>query len=269
MDPNKSDWQIVDMTEEELVALDFLGENAHEEVKDIVNTATAVPKYLSIDCLRRNVTRQPEPPTSPTLETLFSQLISNSDARTVVAPDMISEYEKTFYYHGISGHPPELMWRSDFESNPFPIPPIGTTFDKIPQKTINGVFNTPLNAVWDTVAPQILASMKARGLKYSSLMTARFSIVEEDKETRGPIVIWIAVHPNTTNVAAVRDATLDILDILTRAQIIGVVVEWYEGSIGSPNTKFCHSNPVNTGWSMLIARQTDDPQVIPPSLFKR
>ncbi len=138
-----------------------------------------------------------------------------------------------FWYHGLSGNPPKLMWRSDLETNPFPIPPPGTNFFKIPTKTAHGVFNTPLNDVWDdTVASRILASMKAHGLKYSALEMARFSTVEDGKdETLGPIVVWIAVRPNTTNAGAVRDATPDILHILADVQITDVVVEWYEASV--------------------------------------
>ncbi|KAJ3531908.1 hypothetical protein NM688_g7503 [Phlebia brevispora] len=115
---------------------------------------------------------------------------------------------------------------------PFPSPPPGTRFFKIPTKTAHGVFNTPLNAVWDTVAPQILASIKVNGLQYSAIETVRFSIAEDGKEeTFGPVVVWIAVPPKTTNAGAVRDATPDILHILADAQITGVVVEWYEGSV--------------------------------------
>ena len=90
-------------------------------------------------------------------------------------------YEMNFYYHGVSGDPPKLMYRSDLETNPFPIPPPGTNFFKVPTKTAHGVFNTPLNAVWETVAPQILESMKANGLQYTALKTARFSTVEDGK----------------------------------------------------------------------------------------
>ena len=81
--------------------------------------------------------------------------------RTVVAPDLISKYEMNFWYHGVSGDPPKLLWRSDLETNPFPTPPAGANFFKIPTKTAHGVFNTPLNEVWDDiVAPRVLASMK-------------------------------------------------------------------------------------------------------------
>ena len=200
-----------------------------------------------VDCFIRRYPAQAPPqgateplssstfPASPTIsevETLYSQLINDSDALTIVAPDLISKYEKNFWYHGISSDPPQLMWRSDLETNPFPIPPPGTHFFKIPTKTAHGVFNKPLNRVWDIVAPQILASMKTHGLQYSALKTARFSTVEDGKEeTFGPVVVWIAVRPNTTDAGAVRDATPDILDILANAKITDVVVEWYEGSI--------------------------------------
>lgn len=254
MDPAYLNRKIVDLTDAELIALGFLGENVAPGVKRIVDQVKADPSRLGnvtcfmVDCLKRKHPVQAPPqdaalppvsptsPTSPTLneaETLYSELSSDSDAHTVVAPDLISEYEKKFWYHGISGDPPELMWRSDLETNPFPIPPPGTRFFKIPTKTAHGVFKTPLNDVWnDTVAPQILMSMKAHGLKYSALKTARFSTVEDGKdETIGPIVVWIALQPNTTNAGAVRDATPDILRILAEVQITDVVVERYEASV--------------------------------------
>ena len=51
---------------------------------------------------RDDATQPPDSPLSPTSPTLsdaltfFSVLSSNSDARTVVAPDLISEYEMNF-----------------------------------------------------------------------------------------------------------------------------------------------------------------------------
>jgi len=202
--------------------------------------------------------------------------------RTVVAPDLISKYEMNFWYHGVSGDPPKLLWRSDLETNPFPTPPPGANFFKIPTKTAHGVFNTPLNEVWDDiVAPQILASMKARGLKYSALKTARFSTDEDGEgDTFGPIVLWIAVRPNTTNARAVRDATPDILQILADVQITGVVVEWYQASVvklvgpplmtveGKIKAKFGLNYPFNTGLGIPIARQSDDAQGTLTLLFK-
>lgn len=188
----------------------------------------------------------------------------------------------TYWYYGISGNPPKLMWRSDFDTNPFPIPELGARFFKIPHKTAHGVFNTPLNDVWDTVAPQILASMKTHGLKYSALKTVRFSTVKdgEEEETFGPVVVWIAVRPNTTNAEAVHDATPDILNILLDSQITDVVIEWYEASVerlvGPPlmsvednsSPVFGLNHPLNTGLGIPIARQSDDAQGTLTILFR-
>ncbi|KAF9472389.1 hypothetical protein BDN70DRAFT_909163 [Pholiota conissans] len=242
MDPAYLNKKIVDLSDAELITLGFLGENVAPDVKSIVDAVKANPDRLGtvtcfmVDCLKSMYPQDAtQPPASPTLseaETLYSELNNDSDARTVIAPDLISKYEMNFWYHGVSGNPPKLMWRSDLETNPFPIPPPGTNFFKIPTKAARGVFKTPLNDVWDDVAPRILASMKAHGLKYSALQTARFSTVEDGKnETLGPVVVWIAVHPNTTNAGAVRDATPDILHILADVQITDVVVEWYEASV--------------------------------------
>ncbi|TCD65962.1 hypothetical protein EIP91_001954 [Steccherinum ochraceum] len=164
------------------------------------------------------------------------------------------------------------MFRSDFESNPFVFPPSASPNSyNLPIKTAHGVFNTPLNYVWDDVAPQILVAIKAHGIEYSALTTARFSTKEYGivGETHGPVVVWIAVQPNTTTAEAVRDATPDILHILTDAGITGVVVEWYEGSVvrlaGPPlmpvadptSAEFGLNHPFNSGLGIPIARESD------------
>lgn len=70
------------------------------------------------------------------------------------------------------------------------------------------------------------------GIKYSALKTARFSTRNEDGEkTLGPIVIWIATHPNTTSAENARDASPDILHILKEHEVESAVVECYEGSV--------------------------------------
>ncbi|QRV97300.1 transmembrane protein [Ceratobasidium sp. AG-Ba] len=172
--------------------------------------------------------RRPDdpPPWAP-----FSQISSASDP---VAPHLVSEFERINYWHGISFDPPELLYRSDLESNPFPVPVLapGTHWFTIPAKTAEGVFETPLNAVWHVVAPMIVALLKKRGIKYSALKTARFSTRDEDgKKTLGPIVIWIATHPKTTSAESARDASPDILHILEEHGVQNAVVEWYEGSV--------------------------------------
>ena len=56
---------------------------------------------------------------------LVSQCSTSSDASTIVGPDGISDFERVHYWHGISPDPPELLYRSDLKSNPFPIFPLG------------------------------------------------------------------------------------------------------------------------------------------------
>ncbi|KAG9016242.1 hypothetical protein FRB90_003634 [Tulasnella sp. 427] len=308
---NREFWskKIVELSEEQLIILGYLGDNALPGIRDMVKKIRADPERLGsvtcfqVDCLMRTYTSaQPPaqgavgpPPTSPTsqsfptspvvseTETPFSQLSNNSATFTVVAPDLISQFEINFWYHGISGNPPKLLYRSDFETNHFPIPGLGDRFFRVPTKTAYGVFGTPLNEVWDTtVAPQIQALMKSHGVKYSSLKTARFSTVVEEngKETFGPVVVWISVHPNTTSAGAVRDVTPDVLHILNDAKVTGVVVEWYEGTVerldGPPlmsvedktSPTFGLNHPFNAGLGIPIARASDDAQGTITLLFK-
>ena len=152
-----------------------------------------------------------------------------SDA-TSVAPYVLSDWERTNYYNGISSDPPELLYRSDLLENPFPIPK--GSHPHLPTKSAHGVFGTPLNAVWATVAPQISELLKARTIRYSAISTARFVTHGEDGiDTRGPVVIWITTHPTTTTAENAHDASLDILTLLKANGVEGVVVEWIEGVV--------------------------------------
>ena len=95
-----------------------------------------------------------------------------------------------------------------------------------------GVFNTPLNAVWDAVAPQICEVLRTRKIRYSAIKTARFATHGEDgKDTLGPVVIWIATYPTTTTAEIAHDASPDILALLEANGVKGAVVEWYEGAV--------------------------------------
>ncbi|EUC59234.1 hypothetical protein RSOL_304890, partial [Rhizoctonia solani AG-3 Rhs1AP] len=169
---------------------------------------------------------------TPLAPTRSSQGRVALDSYTAVAPQLISQFERAHYWHGISHDPPELLYRSNLESNSFPFPVPGTRWFQLPVKTAEGVFETPLNPVWHIIAPKIIALLKKRGIKYSALKTARFSTCDEDgKKTLGPIVIWIATHPNTTSAESACDASPDILHILEQHKVEGAVVEWYEGSV--------------------------------------
>lgn len=149
---------------------------------------------------------------------------------TSVSPYILSDWERITYYNGISPDPPELLYRSDLLENPFPFPK--GRHPHLPTKTVYGVYNTPLNTVWDTVAPQICDKLKARKIRYSAIKLARFITDGEDgNNTRGPVVIWIATHPTTTTAENAHDASPEILDLLKDNGVEGVVVEWYEGAV--------------------------------------
>jgi len=142
---------------------------------------------------------------------------------------MISDHERKFYYRGISSDPPVLIWRSDFFDKPFPVPE--GRFGYSPTKTAHGVFNTRLNEVWHTVVPLIITELKKHLIRYSAITSARFSNMDEDEnETLGPIVLWIAT-PSTTTTEDARHVTPVILRILEDHQVKEVVVEWYEGTV--------------------------------------
>lgn len=159
----------------------------------------------------------------------FSTLTIASDA-TAVSPYILSDWEKTTYYNGISPDHPELLYRSDLLENPFPIPK--GRHAHLPTKTVYGVFNTSLNAVWDIVAPQICEFLKALKIRYSAIKAARFVTHGEDgKDTLGPVVIWIATHPTTTTAENAHDASPGILALLEDNGVEGAVVEWYEGAV--------------------------------------
>ncbi|KAF9786674.1 hypothetical protein BJ322DRAFT_1106808 [Thelephora terrestris] len=81
MDPAHLNKNIFDLSDAELIALGFLGENVAPGVKRIIDKAKADPDRLCtvtcfvVDCLKSNEA-----------ETLYSELSNDSDARTVVAP---------------------------------------------------------------------------------------------------------------------------------------------------------------------------------------
>lgn len=124
----------------------------------------------------------------------------------VVPPNLLSDFERLHFFHGVSEDSPQLVWRSDHAINPFPVPSKGERFFQIAEKTANGVFGTDPNPVWGTVAPLIIALFKERGIQYSSLLPVRFSTTNDEGErTLGPVGIWISTHPGKNTPEDARD----------------------------------------------------------------
>jgi hypothetical protein len=142
-----------------------------------------------------------------------------------------TEYERTTYYNGITGDGdhPELIYRSDFLTTPFP-KPIGR-FAIIPVKSIQGVFGTPLNCVWDTVCPKIVDLITTWKICWSSINPACFfthGVPGEEKGSLGPVVIWIGVIPGSTSSTTAHEVSQVILALLQEHGVKDVVVEWRE-----------------------------------------
>ncbi|EJC98343.1 uncharacterized protein FOMMEDRAFT_31823 [Fomitiporia mediterranea MF3/22] len=117
MDPSYRNKKILDLSEDELNTLAFLGPNVAPGVRVMVDKVRANPTRLGCTW-----TRLP-------YKTLLALLS--------LPPS----------YYSISSNPPKLMWRSDLKTNPFPNPSPGAHFFKVPTKTAHSVFNMLLNNV--------------------------------------------------------------------------------------------------------------------------
>ena len=183
-------------------------------------------------------------PTDSPLPRLDRQPICDMSSYT---PD---EYERTSYYNGITGDDdhPYLIYRSDFLTKPFP-KPVGR-HAHIPVKSLRGVFDTPLNGVWDSVGPEIRDLIKARGVHWSSVDPARFFTHgppgEEEKGSLGPVVIWVGVIPGSTSSDIAHEVSQEILTLLLKNGVEHAIVEWREAVpqrlAGPPLMRHVHSN---------------------------
>ena len=167
----------------------------------------------------------------------FSALSVASDA-THFSPYAPDEYERTTYYNGITGNNndhPELVYRSDFLTTPFPKPE--GRFAYIPVKSVHGVFDTPLSKVWDTVGPQIKDLIKGKKIRWSSIDPARFFThpppeALDEKGTLGPVVIWVGVIPGSTSADMAHEVSQEILVLLAKNGVNDTVLEWREAVLG-------------------------------------
>ncbi|KAH9053302.1 hypothetical protein EDB87DRAFT_1676842 [Lactarius vividus] len=148
----------------------------------------------------------------------------------VQGPHTPDKYERTSYYNGITGDGdyPELVYRSDFLTTPFP-KPVGRHAN-IPIKSLRGVFDTPLNGIWDTVGLKIRDLIKARKINWSSIDPARFFTHGPlgEKGSLGPIVIWVGVIPSSTSSDTAHEVSQEILTLLLENAVKDAVVEWRE-----------------------------------------
>jgi hypothetical protein len=170
---------------------------------------------------------------SPTLNLVsaVSSALTFASGTAVVSQYTPTEYERTTYYNGIIGDDhPELVYRSDFLTTPFP-KPVGR-YAHIPVKSLHGVYDTPLNGVWETVGPKIVDLITTRKINWSSVDPARFfthaTPGEEEKGSLSPVVIWVGVSPGSTSSDAAHEVSQEILALLREHEVKDAVVEWRE-----------------------------------------
>ncbi|KAF8259413.1 hypothetical protein EI94DRAFT_1751656 [Lactarius quietus] len=192
-------------TDEELDAAGLTGEGVSESIVKAIQTMREHPDLLNLS--------------------LFALQCMNLGPTQFPFPNRIANLSQSEITHGRQRSLPLGSPRKSF-----PIP--DGEHPHLPTKTAHGVFNTPLNAVWGTVGPQIRELLKAQKIRYSAISTARFVTHGEDgKNTRGPIVIWITTHPGSATAENAHDASQDILALLKANGVEGAVVEWIEGVV--------------------------------------
>ncbi|KAH9039337.1 hypothetical protein EDB85DRAFT_288805 [Lactarius pseudohatsudake] len=171
---------------------------------------------------------------SPTLSTgsAMSSVLTFASDTTVVSEHTPTDYERTTYYNGSTrdGDHPELVYRSDFFTTPFPKP--DGRYGHIPIKSLHGVYDTPLNGVWETVGPEIVDLITTWKINWSSVDPARFfthaTLGEKEKGSLGPVVIWVGVIPGSTSSDTAHEVSQEILALLRKHGVKDAVVEWRE-----------------------------------------
>ena len=177
-------------------------------------------------------TALPGPPTPNETSRLSSHNSPPRDGDTTPATlsslHAVSNYERTWYYNGITNngdHPP-LLYRTGSDKYPFILPTDRVVSEPI--KSLRGVHGTSLNNVWKIVGPQINALVKQTIKIRYSIDPACFLTHGENEDTLGPAVVWIAVYPGSTSADTAHDVSKDILALLKLHGVDDVEVEWHE-----------------------------------------
>ncbi|KZT00483.1 uncharacterized protein LAESUDRAFT_764553 [Laetiporus sulphureus 93-53] len=243
--------KIIDFTEAELVEARFMGDGESlgvpESVRYMVQKIKEHPESLGfvtgfmLGCFQtaapKDGTKAPDSPALSDASNLFTRVSVASDALTLVGSNVMTQFEMANYYHGLledDNEIPQPYYRSNMAEAPFALPKAGNPWFKVPVKNVEAVFDEVLTPeLWAVVAVDVIAVFKRRGIRYSSLKMARFSTPDEatGKRALGPIVVWIATHPDTTGPAQAQEASPEILDVFKGHGVLGVVAEWYEGTV--------------------------------------
>ncbi|KDR85955.1 hypothetical protein GALMADRAFT_109484 [Galerina marginata CBS 339.88] len=235
-------------TDAQLEEAGLTGDNLTEQAAEIIATMRMRPDLLHLSifvlqCVNKSSKRKGRGSHGSSNSLTVSDVPAESSNPPTPARDAPAvsqytpdDYERTSYYNGIAegGDHPELVYRSDMFTTPFP-KPIGDA-PRIPVKSACGLSSTPLKGIWTTVCPEILDLIEAAGIKWSSLDPACFFTrgLPGDlakKGVFGPVVIWIGVIPGSTSAEAAHNASQEILELLRKKGVEDVVLEWRESEV--------------------------------------
>jgi hypothetical protein len=208
---------------------------------------------FALQCLDLVAREEKGSPTSSP-ESVVSPALTFASDTTAVSQYTPTEYERASYYNGITkgGDHPVLVYRSDFDTTPFPKP--SGRYAHIPVKSVRGVHGTALNLIWESVGPKIVDLMLIRKIACSSIGAARFfthpTPGEEEKGHLGPVVVWLGVAPGSTSSDFAHEVSQEILTLLGDCGVKDVVVEWREAVLqrlgGPPLMRHVrHTNPTH------------------------
>ncbi|KAH8919664.1 hypothetical protein BT69DRAFT_1352936 [Atractiella rhizophila] len=182
-------------------------------------------------------------------------LVSTQDFIILVTTINIPEEELQRYYYGISFVPPRLLYRTGRDRHPWKYSHDRFSLDPYPKKVV-GVFGHPLNRLWPELGPRIRDLLRAQNVPYSSIDVARFITKGReygDPEIRGPVLIWIAVSPNSLAIDDVAWSAEAVLDLLIEYGIQDVEIEYRESTYRRLSSRAAVRGPLTSTLGLPIA----------------
>ena len=175
--------------------------------------------------------------TSPKLDLSSPIMVSRESDNTLGGDEwVVSRAERRCYYNGIApdGHCPELLYRSNFKTDPWVLPQ--GRFANLAVKSARSAHGTRLAAVWGDVLLQIDAIIFAAIHRSYSIDAARFFTIpggqEDDTGFFGPAVVWVTVDPALgVSSALAHRVSQDIVALLNKHSAGDAIVEWCEGVV--------------------------------------
>lgn len=111
------------------------------------------------------------------------------------SPYTISQVESTFYYAGISGSPPKLVYRTS--KDPFVMPKRPEAYRHL--KHLYPVYHHELGNKWEDIGPKVRDILDKQHARFSTIDRVRFRTVPDQQipAALSPAVIWIGVLPDS------------------------------------------------------------------------